>query len=242
MHAREPVPGPGGALAKLEPDNGAAWIPAVGYGYYDHDQVRTDEALAHMASAKAYDDKSRDLVEAWDEIVRRYPPPKLPSTIPGVEQSKPGTSDPGFVKFLASQHGLFDNFSPFYMEQSCTREALCRADPRRGTYCAKAARLLLDQGPSIIVKSRGMDMLESSAFVTAEDRARIRALRWQMEQFGQVVRDDPATALRLWGNGRSGGEWAGVLEHLARTRVPLTPAAGWNPPVKTKPAFDGCGK
>jgi hypothetical protein len=240
-----PCPDRGRALAKLEPDNGAAWIPAVAFAFQDHDEGGTDEALARMAAAKGYDDKAHELEEAWDEIIRRYPPPKLPSTIPGIEQPKPGDSDPGFVKTLVAMQGASVGLSTMSMAESCEREAMCRADPRRGASCAKAARLLLDQGDSYMTKAAGAGILESSAFATAEDRMRIRDLTWQVVQYRQLMRsarDDPATALRLSEDSRSEGEVARMLEQLSRAHVPLTPPAGWNPPVDPESPFKGCDK
>ncbi len=233
--AAKPCPGRGRALAALEPENGAAWIPAVARADDAHDVAATDDALAHMAAATQYDDKVRDLTQAWEDIVRRFPEPAASAIIPRLASGKSAlaTRDQEFLKSLVGMQGGSVLFSTIAVVKSCSTEGRCAADPRRSTYCAKAGRLVLDHGTTQGAVMMGAYALQSSGFATANDRERIRTAYWQIMQYTQLehaLEHNAAAARRFEPDTASDTEIGAMHEQLRRANVSLTPPAGWTYP------------
>lgn len=227
----DPCPGRARALAVLEPDNGAAWIPAIAQAYWVHDMSAYDEALERMAAAKGYDEKSHELKAAWDEIARRYPQIKMRVGNPEVEPP-PGDAGQGFLGFLVSMQGNPITSSIDILAMSCDLAA-CSADGRRKIWCAKAARLLLDHGDSTMSRMIGFQMLESSDHVSADDRERVRTFQWQLTQYMQLIH---TTA----GNGGAATDFDGIIQQLRRAGRVLEPPAGWKPHSSPITDSEGC--
>jgi len=227
--AASPCMNRGNALAKLEPDNGAAWVPAVADAVRFHDVQRTDDALAHMAAATRYDEVFRDAKSAWLDAFRRFPmPPELLKSPDG----KPGDAA------LAAESGAMSQvtyaLAPFdELVQACQRGERAEVPAARLANCAGAGRLMLDQSTTITARMVGASLLQTAGALTAEDRARVRAAQWQIEEHERLApKGEPDLAQLREEMDRlvaSDSEVAAMQEDLRRAHVSLTPPAGWQP-------------
>lgn len=228
-NAASPCVNRGNALAKLEPDNAAAWVPAVADAVRFHDAQRTDDALAHMAAAMRYDEAFRDAKSAWLDAFRRFPMP------PELLRSPDGKSgDATLAAESAAMSQLTYALAPYEdLVQACQRGGHPEVPPARLANCAGAGRLMLDQSTTITARMVGASLLEMSGALTAEDRARVRAAQWQIEQHVRLApKGEPDLARMREEMDRlvaSDSEVAAMQEDLRSAHVPLTPPAGWQP-------------
>jgi len=225
----------GDALAKLEPDNAAAWVPAVADAARFHDAQRTDEALARMAAATRYDEAYRDAKGAWLDVFRRFPmPPELLRSPDGKAGDAALAAESGAMSQLTYALPPFDE-----LIQACDRHRYPDVAAARFANCANAGRLMLDQSTTITGRMVGGSLLEMSGALTAEDRARIRAAQWQLEQHVRLAPngegDLPRMREQMDRLVASDSEVAAMQEDLRRAHVSLTPPAGWQPRQENGP-------
>jgi hypothetical protein len=227
--AASPCMNRGNALAKLEPDNGAAWVPAVADAVRFHDAQRTDDALAHMAAATRYDEVFRDSKSAWLDAFRRFPmPPELLRSPDGKSGDATLAAESGAMSQVTYALAPYEEFI-----QACQRGGRAEVPAARLANCAGAGRLMLDQSTTITARMVGASLLQISGALTAEDRARVRAAQWQIEQHVLLApKGGPDLARmreemdRLVAND---SEVAAMQEDLRSAHVSLTPPAGWQP-------------
>jgi hypothetical protein len=117
--------------------------------------------------------------------------------------------------------------------QACQRGGRAEVPAARLANCAGAGRLMLDQSTTITARMVGASLLQISGALTAEDRARVRAAQWQIEQHVLLApKGGPDLARmreemdRLVAND---SEVAAMQEDLRSAHVSLTPPAGWQP-------------
>jgi len=227
--AASPCVNRGNALAKLEPDNAAAWVPAVADAVRFHDAQRTDDALAHMAAATRYDEAFRDAKGAWLDAFRRFPmPPELLRSPDGKAGDATLAAESGAMSQVAYALAPFDE-----LVEACQRDGHAEVPRARLANCAGAGRLMLDQSTTITARMVGASLLEMSGALAAEDRARVRAAQWQLEQHAMLEpKGEPDLARMREEMDRlvaSDSEVAAMQEDLRRAHVALTPPAGWQP-------------
>jgi hypothetical protein len=227
--AASPCRNRGSALAKLEPDNGAAWVPAVADAARFHDASRTDDALVHMAAATRYDEAFRDAKSAWLDAFRRFPmPPELLRLPDGKTGDATLAAESGAMSQLNYAIPPFDD-----LVQACQRGRQGEVPAARFASCASAGRLMLDQSTTIPGRMVGATLLEMSGALTAEDRERVRAAQWQLEQHMRLAPhgEGDMTLMREQMDRlvASDNEVAAMQEDLRRAHVALTPPSGWQP-------------
>jgi hypothetical protein len=228
-NAASPCVNRGNALAKLEPDNGAAWVPAIADAAQFRDAARMDDALAHMAAATRYDEAFRDARSAWLDAFRRFPmPPELLRSPDGKTGDATLAAESGAMSQLTYALAPYDE-----LVQACQSGAHVEVPLARRANCANAGRLMLDQSTTITARMVGMTILEMSGALTAEDQARVRAVQWQLEQHMRLMPKGESDLPRMRDEmdrlAASDSEVAAMQEDLRRAHVALTPPAGWQP-------------
>jgi hypothetical protein len=237
--AASPCHDRGSALAKLDPDNGAAWVPVVADAIRFHIDTRIDDALEHLAASTRYDEGFHDAMGAWLDAFRRYPiPAELLRTPNG------GTGD---ATLAAGTYALAqaENAAAPYEEliQACQGNARAgaanTANPRSAN-CARAGRLMIDRSTTIVGRLAGESLLRAAGPPSPEDRERMRTVAWQLEQHMKLVGNangtDPRARERMDLLVSSESEVAAMQEELRRANVSLTPPAGWQPTRQRPPA------
>jgi len=232
--AASPCRDRGGALARLEPDNGAAWVAVVADGVRFNDNAKIDDALSHLAASTRYDEVFHDAMSAWLDAFRRHP---IPAELLRQPDGRTGDATLAAGSFALAQ---VENASAPYDElvQACQQDRRAPATARAAN-CAKAGRLMLDRSTTIVGRMVGETLLRASGPPTPEDRERMRTAAWQLEQHARLTKGggDPARDRErmdlLVG---SESEVAAMQEELRRANVPLTPPAGWQPTRQQPPA------
>jgi hypothetical protein len=227
--AATPCRNRGSALAKLEPENGAAWVPAIADAVRYHDAPRTDDALAHMAAATRYDEVFSESKSAWLNAFRRFPMPQDLLRLPDGK-----TADATLAAESGAMGQLFYAIAPFdELVQACQRGRHPEVPAARFANCAKAGRLMLDHSTTNTGRMVGGIILEMSGGSTAEDLELIRAAKWQRDEQLRLERTGEGDMARMREQldrlVASDSEVATMQEDLRRAHVSLTPPAGWQP-------------
>ena len=220
------------AVARLQPDNGSAWLPVFNTAWKANDTAAAESALAQMALAKLFDEQFGMALKAWMDVYRRYPMPK--SVI--ARNSPEATFDDQTRNFAWSMAFAAAVATPAYQSllKACSREKHPDDSPLRFRDCAQVGRLMLTQSTSLLSSRIGRAVLRVSGHATAVDIANARAADWQYEHWQTLVlgrtdydvSDLKATAVD-WLD--TGDETQVMRRRLQRAGIPLTPPADWQP-------------
>ena len=212
------------ALARIEPDNGAAWMQALADAEQRADPGAVDEALMRMSEGRRFDDHFVDVVHAWIDVYDRFPPPVSVSTDDGY--------DAGFVVAFAKAAATA---MPGYQSviHACKPPAADGAVFERGARCATIGRLMLGHGTSLIARSIGFAVLRNLGAATDADRAEKRTLDWYRANplEGNGYRTNPRDALAYESDWRRMDDEIDVVKSaLHRAGLPTEPPDGWTSP------------
>lgn len=236
---RKPCPERAMAFARLEPDNGAAWMPVLEQAWRAKDSRAVDAALARMAVASRYDDLFVEATVAWVDAYRRFPLPvallrkwKLDLADPSLVASPESASVLlGFARSAAMAAGSMGAM------RACDVEQNPGASEARFADCARVGRLMRDAGTTMMGRQLGMAFLRVSGSVTPADEAANRIAAWKVQQFIGQSRSlsDPRTVLAYYADLKATGNELRAQELLlGRAGIAIEPPAGW-----TRPALPG---
>ncbi|MEO8742592.1 MAG: hypothetical protein ABI365_05300 [Lysobacteraceae bacterium] len=226
--AHAPCPERAAALAKLEPDNGAAWVPIINAAMAANNMHDADAALAHAVAATRYDERWSTSWKAWRDVYRRYP---LPATH---DQSDPFAADAemsadGMAFSMAGATGV-PAYAP--LVRGCTRARYPQATAAHFEDCGKLGRIMLKQGITMLAQSIGAGILQVSATANADDRAAARSVEWRQHQYAtHALPFDQPSEIRAYVADleRTGNEVEAQQLQLRRAGLSLTPPADWKP-------------
>lgn len=220
------------ALARLEPDNGVAWVSTIRNG----DPRGTEAALRRVAASERYNEHLGQAIAAWRDVFRRYPPP-LPEVRP-VDDDEASTAiadqldlvfDEAAATAVPSTASLFD---------ACRKASHPNADTKRFETCAKIARLMMGRSQTLIGRLSGVALLRASHAGSKADIDMVRAVTWQYEQYLKIepAIDSIAVAKQNYLNliQTTDSEIQAIQYELRIWGVPLTPPVGWKQTVDGK--------
>lgn len=216
-------------LVRIEPDNGVAWMYAVAIAQAKGDRAATDDALAHMASARRADDHYADELAAWRTALARYPSQAADDTDPSTMDT--ATPEQATLRDALVTTGYRYSSADSEIESACKPNAATDGTWRRLGWCVDAGLLLATKGNSIVVRKSGLKMLSATG-ATKDDLADLqRQIDWlnansaHPTQNGEAFIDKPANLAADWDGARSEIE---ATEHrLARLGKPLEAPTGW---------------
>jgi len=220
------------ALARLEPDNGAAWVLAIGKG----DHPGTEAALMHVAGAQRYSEHLGQAIAAWREVFRRYPPP-LPEVHPtdGADASTASGDQLDLIFDEAATTAVPATASLF---EACRKTSHPNAGAKRFETCGKIARLMMGRSQTLIGRLSGVALLRASHAGSKADIDMVRAVTWQYEQYLKIEPDidSIAVAKQNYLNliQTTDSEIQAIQYELRIWGVPLTPPVGWKQTVDGK--------
>ena len=213
------------ALARLDPDNGVAWVSTI----RKEDPRDTEVVLRRVAASERYNEHLGQAIAAWRDVFRRYPPP-LPAVRP-VDSADPSTAigdqldlvfDEAAATAVPSTASLFD---------ACRKASHPNADARRFETCGKIARLMMGRSQTLIGRLSGVALLRASHAGTKADIDMVRAVTWQYEQYLKIepATDSIAVAKQNHLNliQTTDSEMQAIQYELRIWGVPLTPPTGW---------------
>ena len=234
---QRPCPDRSMALARLEPNNAAAWEPIVGAALRTSDIQKADRALANMATSMGYNDRIEGAALAFRDIYRRFPAPDAPLLAQREHPVLPFPTSAeslqdSFARSAAEEitQGISDE-SFFPPRDICSRVRHPSAPATRFRDCARIGRLMIDHG-----NLNGRLYLRESGRDTDADRRAARVLDWQYWED-----DDFSGAHEPLPFARRIHDWFADLEEthdaaeafrrsLSRRGIPLTPPVNWQPP------------
>jgi hypothetical protein len=164
------------ALARLEPGNGAAWLPALGAASRRGDADGTSDLVARMADASTFDVLFVDSAEAWYAAEALVP--LAPAELAGFRSNMgPGTTGEGFAITAAiARAAAFPIPSLKPLADACRPDRDPRAAERRDD-CVRIGRTMLASG-TMVPRSMGYSLLERMGAATPADAEANRRSRW----------------------------------------------------------------
>lgn len=219
-NAQHPCPDRAAALAILEPDNAAAWMPVVHEAFQRKDARETDMALSRMAAATRYDDLFVESVLAWSDVYRRFP-----VALPGQPESPANV----FVRAAAVAAAMA--MPSVAAMRACDRSKVVDAPPSRFEDCRRIGRTMLYGATTMIGRQFGRGFLRTSGNLTAADADSLRAMDWlsfhhsRLWMAYQANADFPQAYAADMAS--TGSEIEAARLQLQRAGIGLEPPAGW---------------
>ncbi len=224
----DPCPDRAHALARLQPDNGAAWMPVFDAASKAHDAAAADTALGRMAMATRWDGVFGESLKAWMEVYARYPvPPNEPADAMKLDQQGRNFE----MAMAASAAIAIPRYHP--LVDACTREKMPTVAAVRSNDCAMIGRLMMNHGNDQLTRLIGRPVLRGSGQYTKGDLIAARDFMWLTEQRYKLsaahakdqdwFKDDMPVWLATW------DEMAVTRSELQRAGIALSPPADWQP-------------
>lgn len=236
--AAHPCPERKMALARLEPDNAAAWMPTGQDAWKRRDDVALDSMLEHMANATYHDEMFEEATIALNEIYIRYPIPATVTAAWAASEKRESGIAPDVDPETAGQVASIANAAAIAMPamavmQACDREKNPKAAEARFQNCSRVGRTMLVEGHTSWSTSMATMVLKRSGTLTPEDIAVIRGRRWRSQQAITV-------SANFLNDMRGFRDYFADLEstrneiraqelQLQREGLPLSPPDGWMP-------------
>jgi hypothetical protein len=228
-------PGHWMALARLEPDNGVAWIAVVDHAWKSGDMRAADAALARMAAAESYNEHLGEAVGAWRDVFHRYPPPQA-QMLPGVgtASTRQDRSDLVFNEAALSSAPPIES-----LLDACRPWRNPHAGTKRFRTCGKIGRLMMRRSQTMLGRLVGVAILRSSHQGNASDIGMIRTVGWENEQYAKIMAAMAGNPYAKQGYldllQRTDSEMQAIQYELGVAGIALTPPAAWKQTVNGKP-------
>jgi hypothetical protein len=222
--AHDPCPERRTSLARIAPDNAFAWTPAFQGLRHPGDEAAARELLHRMAAARYYAEPYVPLIDAWRDLLRRYPLPESAiqrnaAGLPAGMRSREGVDAVTAIAYAAAvalPPGPF-RFCDGAREPAPKDEVL--AD------CRKVATMML-AAPTMSQRSIGSTMLWRAGGDIDHEAIHRQALWWQSTFHG--MEDSPGEFARYLEDLHTTQSEVAALElALQRAGKPLTPPADW---------------
>ncbi|HTA65422.1 MAG TPA: hypothetical protein VK753_07955 [Xanthomonadaceae bacterium] len=219
------------ALARLEPDNGAAWLTVVDGAWRSGNARAIDAAIARMAASGRYNEHLGEAIAAWRDVFQRFPPP--------AQAGANATSVGGSVLNLAFDEAVSTAIpSTASLVDACSQAKHPEAGTKRFANCGRIARLMMGRAQTLSGRADGAALLRASHAGAKADIERVRTVTWQSEQFekvASVLGSDPVAKQNYMNLIQaSDSEMPAVQYDLTIFGIPLTPPADWKQTVDGK--------
>lgn len=221
-----------GALARIDPGNGAAWIPPVTVAWKSGNLRAVDAGLARIAASGRFNEHYGQAIGVWRELFARHPPPSPAQADPAREAD--------YVLSLALDEATAMAIpDTAAIIDACSKARHPQASSRRFASCGRVGRLLMDRAQTLTGRMAGVLLVRGSETVTRDDDARIRTIAWRFEQMGKVYAQlaaDPVARQNYVNMVQANdSEMAAIGYQLAISGLPPLPPAGWEPAETTQP-------
>jgi len=218
------------ALARLEPHNAAAWLPALSTASRGRDADRVDQVLAHMAGASSYDELFVDSSEAWyaAEVLVPLSPSELAAMRADGGMTANGESLAVYAAIARAAAFAMPSFQP--LVDACRVDRDPRAAARRAD-CERIGRVLLGSG-TMLSRRLGFSLLQRIGAATPADAEAARRARWVWTESMRVSpsMDTDADALRRYFSDlvATRDEFQAMERRIVRGRGRVEPPIGWS--------------
>jgi hypothetical protein len=217
------------ALAVLEPDNAAAWLPVLSAASRRGDAGRVDELLTHMAGASTFDALFVDSSEAWyaAEALVPWSPAELAASRADGGVSASAESLAIYAAIARAAAFPMPSLKPLL--DACQADRDPRAAARHGD-CVRIGRVLLGSG-TMLPKSLGFSLLQRIGAATPTDADAARRARWLTIESMRVApsMETDGDALRRYFSDlvATRDEYQAMERRILRGRGRVEPPVGW---------------
>ena len=221
------------ALAKLEPGNGAAWLPVLEQAWDDEDEAAMDAALSHIAMARAFDDLFIEYAGALAEVENRFPAYVAARSTALAGSAWAGSSAVASIMSASALSAASAIPSMATLADVCDRGKHPQAPAARFVRCGAIGHLMLGKATTVLSRSVGVGILRRSGQLTASDQRYNRNIRWIMQQSAElhsVEKDPRAFSIYFADLVRTGDERTAMQRQIARAGMAAVPPAGWKAP------------
>lgn len=218
---RNPCPGRRDALARLEPDNGFAWTPALKDAVKSGDAGAVDAALARIAEATRYDDY---FVQGWQAWMAALGPRA---------RAFGAKSDRDIWTWAVSNATMV--LGPSHVAMQCSLHRHPNVSAARLDACARVGRLMSRAGTSVMTQRLGLAAVRGAGKQDADDLAVRRELDWlqvkHVELAGQAE-SNPAEKKAYFADlVATGSEQRAIELSFQRHGISAKPPVGWESPT-----------
>lgn len=207
------------AWARLEPDNGFAWMPDF-EGRGEHADARAIDAdIARIAAAPRFDDHLVDFWLAYRRIYAAHP-------------MSAAMSQEEAVAVAAMANAAAMPLPMKWLARHCTRASHPEAAAARFEDCARIGRGIAASDSSVWAKMLGTAIVRGSGLQDAADRQARRSLEWRQYAVGRATdeRLHPGGLAAYFADLASTGNESRAQElSMARYGIALEPPAAWRP-------------
>jgi hypothetical protein len=223
------------ALARLEPDNGAAWVPVVAAAWKRHDGRGADAALLSMADTRRYNEHLGEALGAWRDVLRRFPPSPRSGLL---EANADPAADNSLLDLVFAEAVATAIPSADPLVDVCGKARHPEASMARFRACGRVARVMMGRSQTLIGRLSGVRILRASQTGTKADIDPVRTVTWQFEQYEKVVPVLAANASAKLNHMNmiesTDSEMRVVHFELASAGVALTPPPDWKQTIGGK--------
>ncbi len=222
-----------GSLARIEPDNAAAWLPIFDRAWADDDSAGTDTALARMAEAIRFDDFFVEVSGAWVGVMGRFPEISAAQYVQGSASMRVDDAEvASIITGIAIGAGTGMLPSLLSLAHACDRGKEPLAGSLRFERCTKIGRTMAHQGTSLSAQMIGLALVRRTGQWSVQDAAMERELRWRQHNgIPAIPSEKDAAGLKRYFSDlqATGNESLAINRAMARKGIALTPPAGWDP-------------
>jgi hypothetical protein len=232
-----PCPERRAALARIEPENSAAWLPVLAEADASGDARAVDATLARMASSTGYEDLFAEGAIAWTDVHRRHP---LPVTLVAQYAARDGTgvasarTDPELLHYIqgvaVSAAMVLGSFRAL---QTCDVHKHADASAGRFEHCETIGRTMFSTAPTLIGRQMGRSVLRMSGADSPDIGEQELTLEWLRFQSTRLQQQEDAVfgaSLPYFVDLEETRSEIQAMERvLQRGGISATPPPGWKP-------------
>jgi hypothetical protein len=226
--AASPCPEQAMAWARVEPDNGLAWLPPLSELSKSGDERAIDEAISEMAHAKVYDDHFVDTWLAFRKAIAARPMPAsmVASALHGANM---GIRDPigEANSIMAMAYAAAVPQAVQALTHACRPQSHPQADPARFENCARIGRNMVKSDSSVLTKHMGFAVVRSSGQQNDTDRELRRVLDWRQQAAVEAMNRPHGGEGYFDDLAATGSESRAQELLLARAGIALDPPKDW---------------
>jgi hypothetical protein len=225
------------ALARVQPENGAAWLPLIGVAEKARDWQALDAALSKLAASERFDDMYVEAWVAWRDVLRHVPLTEAEFRVAAAGAGFSGRAwsreDIQMSMATANAAAIAIGAGLQNLVHACDRTRYPDASPQRFEDCARAGRMMARTGTSMISEAIGHALVRRAGMQSDADREAERAFKWRRERLvdGYPRSEADAAEWRLYFSDLVATKRESRAQELmlARLGIPLQPPADWQP-------------
>jgi len=220
------------ALERLQPDNAASWMMALGRTP-PGDPTSADELLSRMSSSLRFDDHMVESLRAWLDAYDRFPPP---ASLLGRDSPLPHNASlaRSTLAFTGAFTQATSSVLPAYQRlmSACRPGTPASGQWLRNVYCEDIGRMMANTGPTFLVRMIGSALLRNGGGASALDLENRREIQWIRQNHVRVsgyVSGDEAVIDAYQNDWRTLDDEIEIGRRaLRRVGLPEKPPEGWS--------------